>query len=72
MAFQAKEMFPSIDFGKSLMVGNNLSDMEFGRNAGMFTAFVRTTQPEIVLPDGMADIDIEDLPALLKWFQRSG
>jgi histidinol-phosphate phosphatase family protein len=71
MAFQAKEMFPAIDFNKSLMVGNNLSDMQFGRNAGMFTAFVRTTQPELLLPDGMADIDTEDLPGLLKWFKKT-
>jgi len=66
MAYQAKEKFPSIDFSKSLMVGNNLSDMEFGRNAGMRNAFLRTTQPELILPDSLADIDTEDLPALLK------
>lgn len=69
MAFQAKEAFPSINFSKSLMVGNNLSDMEFGRNAGMYTAFVRTTQPELILPDRMADIDVDDLPALLNLFR---
>jgi histidinol-phosphate phosphatase family protein len=66
MAFQARDMFPSIDFRKSLMVGNNLSDMEFGRKAGMYTAFVRTTQPELELPEGTADIDTEDLPSLLR------
>jgi histidinol phosphatase-like enzyme len=66
MAFQAKALYPSINFEKSLMVGNNLSDMQFGRNAGMKTAFVRTTQPELSLPAGMADIDVADLPALLR------
>lgn len=68
MAIQARDMFPQIDFEKSLMVGNNLSDMEFGRNAGMKTAFVRTTQPTLKLPKGMADIDVRDLPALLRFF----
>ncbi|CAN5708253.1 N/A [soil metagenome] len=66
MAFQAKGLFSSIDFDKSLMVGNNLSDIQFGRNAGMKTAFVRTTQPGLKLPEGIADIDVADLPALLK------
>lgn len=70
MAFQAKEMYPEIDFSKSLMVGNNLSDMEFGRNAGMKTAFVRTTQPDLALPVGMADVEVEDLPALLRYIQK--
>lgn len=71
MAFRAREIYPSIDFKKSLMVGNNLSDMEFGRNAGMLTAFVRTTQPELVLPPGIADIDIANLPALLQYLKTA-
>ena len=40
MALQAKEKFPSIDFTKSIMVGNRTSDMEFGRNAKMKTVFI--------------------------------
>ena len=70
MALQARELYPEIDFTKSLMVGNNLSDMQFGRNAGMRTAFVRTTQPGLQIPAGMADIDIADLPALLRLFLK--
>ena len=31
MALKAKADLPEIDFSKSIMVGNNLSDMEFGR-----------------------------------------
>lgn len=42
MAFQAKTQFPSIDFSKSIMVGDSNSDIEFGRNAGMKTVFVAT------------------------------
>src|SRR5688500_8264371 len=37
MAHLAKGEFPEIDFSKSIMNGNKLSDMSFGRNAGMFT-----------------------------------
>lgn len=40
MALQAKRDFPGIDFEKSVIVGDSLSDMEFGRNAGMKTVFV--------------------------------
>jgi D-glycero-D-manno-heptose 1,7-bisphosphate phosphatase len=64
MAFKAKADFPQIDFDNSLMVGNNLSDLHFGRNAGMKTAFLRTTQPEIDLPEGLADMEAADLPEL--------
>lgn len=40
MALQAKEDFREIDFEKSLVVGDSLSDMEFGRNAKMKTVFI--------------------------------
>ncbi|ULQ53903.1 D-glycero-alpha-D-manno-heptose-1,7-bisphosphate 7-phosphatase [Flavihumibacter fluvii] len=61
MALQAKNDFPDIDFSKSIMVGNNLSDMEFGRNAGMFTVFVKTTSPDINLPHPSIDLAFTDL-----------
>lgn len=43
MAFQAKQDFPAIDFSKTIMVGNSLSDMEFGRNIGATNIFLNTT-----------------------------
>lgn len=55
MAFRAKADFPSIDFDRSIMVGNKLSDMGFGRNAGMKTVFLATTDPETPFPH--PDID---------------
>ena len=61
MAYLAKAAFPEIDFSKSIMVGNNKSDLHFGRNAGMKTVYVRTTKPSAVLPEGLADLDVEDL-----------
>ncbi|GAB4186799.1 MAG: D-glycero-alpha-D-manno-heptose-1,7-bisphosphate 7-phosphatase [Thermoflexibacter sp.] len=39
MALQAQKEFPDVDFQKSLMIGDSISDMEFGKNAGMFTIF---------------------------------
>ena len=50
MAWQAKADFPEINFGKSIMVGNRLSDMEFAQNAGMFGVFLTTTHPETEFP----------------------
>jgi len=40
MAKRAKKDFVEIDFSKSIMVGDSISDMQFGRNAGMVTVFV--------------------------------
>lgn len=40
MALQAKKDFPEIDFTKSIIVGDSLSDMEFGKRAGMTTVFI--------------------------------
>lgn len=43
MAYDAKIDFPNIHFQKSIMVGNNGSDMQFGRNVGMTTILLTTT-----------------------------
>jgi D-glycero-D-manno-heptose 1,7-bisphosphate phosphatase len=40
MALQAKKDFPEIDFTKSIIVGDSMSDMEFGRALGMKTVFI--------------------------------
>ena len=61
MALQAQKDFPSIDFAKSIMVGNRLTDMEFGRNAGMATVFMRTTDPDTQFPNPLIDFIYDDL-----------
>ena len=61
MANQAKKDFPHIDLTKSVIIGNNLSDMEFGRNAGMKTIFVATTNPSIIIPHPLIDYRFIDL-----------
>ncbi len=40
MALQAKAEFTNINFSKSIMIGDSISDMKFGKNAGMKTIFV--------------------------------
>ena len=65
----AQTDFPGINLKKSLIVGNNLSDMEFGRNAGIHTVFVKTTHPEQVLPHPWIDRAYESLPDFAKALQ---
>ncbi|MBR6438854.1 MAG: HAD family hydrolase [Bacteroidales bacterium] len=40
MAYMAKHDFPEIDLEKSIMIGDSNSDIEFGRNAGMYTILI--------------------------------
>jgi histidinol-phosphate phosphatase family protein len=42
MALQAKKEFPDIDFSKSIMVGDSLSDMQFGKSVQMKTVYIST------------------------------
>lgn len=70
MIFQAKQDFPAIDLHRSLIVGNNMSDMEFGRNAGIHTVFVKTTNPEQALPHPAIDLAFNSLPDFTKALQK--
>ena len=40
MALQAKRDFPELDFSQSIMLGDSLGDMQFGKNAGMKTVLL--------------------------------
>jgi D-glycero-D-manno-heptose 1,7-bisphosphate phosphatase/D-glycero-alpha-D-manno-heptose 1-phosphate guanylyltransferase len=40
LALRAQADFPDINFSKTLMVGNSESDIRFGQNLGMKTAFI--------------------------------
>jgi len=64
MALQAKEDFPAIDFHKSIMVGNSLSDMEFGKKMGMYTVFITSKLPAFELPHDYIDAQF---PSLMAW-----
>jgi len=45
MALEAKKDFPNIVFRKSIMVGDSITDMEFGRKVGMTTILIKDTLP---------------------------
>ena len=69
MAYQAQKDFPSIDFNKSIMIGNKPSDMQFGKNAGMFTIFLATTNPEVPFPNPIIDVRCNDLLEAAQYIQ---
>lgn len=55
MALQAKADFPDIDFTNAVMVGNTLSDMNFGKNLDMTTVFIPSTQAHHHFPHPLMD-----------------
>lgn len=55
MALQAQTDFPDIDFSRSVIVGNTLSDMNFGKNLGMKSVFIPSTQPHHPYPHPLMD-----------------
>lgn len=70
MALQAKDDFPNIDFEKSVMVGNKLSDMEFGKNIHAKTVFIPSTNPETPFPHPMIDERLDSLYDLAQKLRR--
>ena len=57
MALQAQKDFPQIDFKKSIIVGDSMSDMEFGKNAGMKTVFISAEEKK----DDLIDFNFKSL-----------
>lgn len=55
MGLQAIQAFSEIDINKTIMIGNTISDMQFGRNLGVHTIFLPTTRPEVELTDSRID-----------------
>lgn len=64
MAYQAQQDYPEIDFKKSIIVGNSISDMEFGKRVAMYTVFLTTKHAPYELPHDLID---EQYPTLLSW-----
>ena len=64
MGYLAQHDFPEIDFEKSIMVGDMNSDLEFGKNCGMFTVIVGN-EPIKNTPDAKYD-SLFDFAKILK------
>jgi len=62
MAFQAAKDFPEIDLTRGIMVGNNSSDMHFGRSAGMgCNVILTTTNPLNLIDPSIYDLHFASL-----------
>lgn len=72
MAYRAQKEFPAVDLSRSVMVGNTLSDMQFGRAAGMHTVFIRSAKPIIDPSDPAVDQVFPSLSGLAKALQKTG
>lgn len=55
MGLQAKKEFPEIDFKRSVMIGNTMNDMIFGKKLGMYTFFIASNRPAPKLPNATTD-----------------
>ncbi len=63
MGLQAIEKFSEIDITKAIMIGNNLSDMQFGRNLGVYNVLLTTTIADKNIKDDSIDATFSDLSA---------
>ncbi len=63
MALRARKDFPSISFKRSVMVGDSLSDMLFGRRLKMFTVLLASDPAMIRSGHGLVDRVFPDLAA---------
>jgi histidinol phosphatase-like enzyme len=71
MGLQAIDDFPEIDISKSVMIGNTLSDMKFGRNLGVrLNVFLTTTRKDVDVNDPLIDRSFEDLISVAKELSR--
>ena len=43
------------------MVGNNMSDMQFCKSAGLYTVLLTTTGTRVTLPDPLVDLQFDTL-----------
>lgn len=67
MGSQAMKDFPNIDLSKSMMIGNTLSDMKFGRNLGVaINIFLPTTRKDVPLDHQDIDLVFNDLISVAK------
>jgi len=62
MALAAKQEFPTVDFQKSIMVGDSDSDIEFGKKLGMKTVFIGHNR---VLEHETADLTCDSLESFI-------
>ena len=68
MGLQAQRDFPDIDFKQSVMIGDSMSDMQFGRNLGMFTIWISSDEEKEFNPD-LIDLRMDGLKEVANLLQ---
>lgn len=71
MAFKARKDFPEIDFKKSIMVGDTISDMKFGKNLKMITIIIETDRKLISDNHKFIDYSFPDLKSFADYLTDS-
>lgn len=66
MALEAKKDFPTVDFQKSIMVGDTDSDILFGMNLGMKTVRIKTEEPIGI----QSDLTVSSLVEFYEWIKK--
>lgn len=61
MAMKAMKEHPAVKKHQSIMVGNTMSDMQFGKNAGLYTVLLTTTGVSVALPHPLVDLQYNSL-----------
>ncbi|MEO6131765.1 MAG: HAD-IIIA family hydrolase [Saprospiraceae bacterium] len=61
LALEAAMMFPEIQFSKSIMVGDKISDMQLGRNIGAFTVMITSSESGSDEPNKNIDLRLGSL-----------
>jgi len=67
MGLAARKKFPEIKFRKSIMAGDSLSDMQFGRCLGMTTVLIAETNQIAVRVPRLVDYHFNNLLSLAKF-----
>ena len=72
MGQAAKKEFPQVDFSKSIMIGNTITDMEFGRNLNTgINIFLPTTIPLIKVQNPIVDLVFPDLLSVANAIEKN-
>ena len=68
IGLKAKDDYPEIEFSKSIMIGDSISDMEFGKNLGMKTCWLENDEVFAKKDADKPYIDykIKNLPSFLQ------
>jgi len=69
MAIKAKKEFPTIDFKRSVMVGDTISDMKFGKTQNMFTTIIETDKKLISANHKIIDLSFNDLASFTRYIR---